>query len=625
MYKPFIEKAKEIKIDSPTAIESIEQTLINITEGEKPVIIEQVQPIQPTKVTPVQTPEKLSPKKGFSAKKCLVNTKTDSSSDSSDSDSSCSCGSNCSCTTSSSGSSSSSSDSDSSSSEGRRKLELKKVLKQERRDRVKSENANLSSDNIDVVNTDKPDEQKVTNDADSVIFESDLETDESETDEDFYDEHPQRLANQLLAEKRKQLMMQTCLSPMNSFDIIENSRPSTPSLPEEMIKEKKVKVKKRKKDRKSSKNVPTLKLNIPLKLIEPSPLEVNTNVNATIPSFNVSNVDANKVKLSIVASKANKTNTPGVLNKSNNVSRLSTGSSCSDIETPLKRSQRKRIPNKFYGYHSDEESSDMMSNPFKPTPPPNLTWRKEDLPQTPTVVRTPPIKTVIKLPPTTNFKLTQPDHHPPAQLFESKPFISPKPLPPHKLFPSTVQPPPIPPIIIRPNRIQQQQQQQPPRVEPLRVPAVPVHHIAATQISQDSEQSADSTDSESDSDDQQRTLQISQPTPVVIQPTKPVTTAGAAATQQTIPFNFQSNQIRYPIMPPAGCRPAREGESVYCYCRCPYDEVSEMIACDGSNCAIEWFHFECVNIMVPPKGTWYCPECRPKYINESQPMYEGIT
>lgn len=605
MYKPFIEKPKEIKCDSPIGIDSIEQTLINITEGEKPVIIEQAKPSQPIQPVLIKSPAKMSPKKGFSPKKCLVNTKSESSSDSSDSDSSCSCGSNCSCTTSSSGSSSSSSDSDSSSSEGRRKLELKKVSKQERLDRVKSENANMS-DNIDVVNTDKSDD-KITNDPDAMIFESDLETDESETDEDFYDEHPQRLASQILAEKRKQLMIQTCSSPMNSFDIIENSRPSTPSLPEEMIKEKKVKVKKRKKDRKSSKNVPSLKLNIPLKLIE-LPSVVKDREDTPVSTFNSSIVESNKVKLSlsVVTPKPKKTNTPAMI-KSNNVSRLSTGSSCSDIETPLKRSQRRRIPNKFYGYNSDEESNDVLSNPFKPTPPPNLTWRKEDLPQTPTIVRTPPIKTVIKLPPATNFKLTQPDHHPPAQLFESKPFISPKPLPPHKLFQSAQQPPPIPPIIIRPNRIQQQ----PPRVEPLRVPAVPVHHIAATQISQDSEQSADSSDSESSDDQILKISQQHQLPPVVVPP--------------PIPINFQSNQIRYPIMPPAGCRPAREGESVYCYCRCPYDEVSEMIACDGSDCPIEWFHFECVNIMVPPKGTWYCPQCRPKYLNESQPMYEGIT
>jgi hypothetical protein len=54
----------------------------------------------------------------------------------------------------------------------------------------------------------------------------------------------------------------------------------------------------------------------------------------------------------------------------------------------------------------------------------------------------------------------------------------------------------------------------------------------------------------------------------------------------------------------------QKNENVYCYCRCPYDEVSEMIAFDGKDCAIEWFHFECVGIMVPPKGKWFCPDCR---------------
>lgn len=49
-------------------------------------------------------------------------------------------------------------------------------------------------------------------------------------------------------------------------------------------------------------------------------------------------------------------------------------------------------------------------------------------------------------------------------------------------------------------------------------------------------------------------------------------------------------------------------EPVYCTCR----QVSygEMIACDGENCAIEWFHYPCVNLTVPPRGKWYCPECR---------------
>lgn len=37
-----------------------------------------------------------------------------------------------------------------------------------------------------------------------------------------------------------------------------------------------------------------------------------------------------------------------------------------------------------------------------------------------------------------------------------------------------------------------------------------------------------------------------------------------------------------------------------------------MIACDGDNCRIEWFHFECVGIIMPPKGKWFCPECKMK-------------
>lgn len=51
-------------------------------------------------------------------------------------------------------------------------------------------------------------------------------------------------------------------------------------------------------------------------------------------------------------------------------------------------------------------------------------------------------------------------------------------------------------------------------------------------------------------------------------------------------------------------------ERLYCHCRCPYDEVSEMIACDNPNCRVEWFHFDCVGITVAPKGNWYCPDCR---------------
>jgi hypothetical protein len=56
----------------------------------------------------------------------------------------------------------------------------------------------------------------------------------------------------------------------------------------------------------------------------------------------------------------------------------------------------------------------------------------------------------------------------------------------------------------------------------------------------------------------------------------------------------------------------QQDSKLYCYCKCPYDEVSEMIGCDSHECPIEWFHFDCVGISVPPIGTWFCPECRKK-------------
>ena len=50
-------------------------------------------------------------------------------------------------------------------------------------------------------------------------------------------------------------------------------------------------------------------------------------------------------------------------------------------------------------------------------------------------------------------------------------------------------------------------------------------------------------------------------------------------------------------------------EPTYCYC----NRVSfgEMIGCDNPDCAIEWFHYECVGIGPEnrPKGSWYCKDC----------------
>ena len=46
----------------------------------------------------------------------------------------------------------------------------------------------------------------------------------------------------------------------------------------------------------------------------------------------------------------------------------------------------------------------------------------------------------------------------------------------------------------------------------------------------------------------------------------------------------------------------------YCYCRGP--DEGTMIACDNTDCKIEWFHTKCLKLQSIPRGKWYCPDCR---------------
>ncbi|KAI8389278.1 hypothetical protein BD560DRAFT_320371 [Blakeslea trispora] len=53
--------------------------------------------------------------------------------------------------------------------------------------------------------------------------------------------------------------------------------------------------------------------------------------------------------------------------------------------------------------------------------------------------------------------------------------------------------------------------------------------------------------------------------------------------------------------------PIDPNEPLYCYCQ----QVSygEMVACDNTDCEIEWFHLACVDLKTVPKGKWYCSNC----------------
>lgn len=675
-----------------------------------------------------------------------------SSGDSSDSSSSCSCGSNCSCSSSSSGSSSSSSDSDSdsSSSEGRRRKKQLKAGKSPAKahstvkELTAAEETSLKTNPPDVEKNDEmaaiKDEQQlnvdaltaqeaiddtkhdgdlvdvVTTDAkfppnpdpDTIIVESDLETTESETDEDFYDDHPQKLANQLLAEKRKQLMLQTYnMSEVDAAAMAGISRSTTPLLPAE--REQKVKVKKRKRDRRNlkgsetspQKNVsaistPTATLLLPNASIDPNGLAAASPISSQPPPPPPPTLT--QMTIPPITPLINPINSvtaigppPSTLTTPNNI-RLST-SSCSDADSSLKRSKRRRIPNKFYGYTSDDDSTTSLL----PKAPPVLVWNKEDLPSKPTknAKLSKPTKKVQRqsLPPPPSLKTIirfgsdgkasraitskTPKNHRKMSLTPNVRKRTQKAANKSKVATDT--PPTVPKLIIRPfggvpqstpkpslfdHQHQQQQTLPPPHAlnELLRVPAVPIHHISAPQIPLNPDQSSEDSDSDSDSssDNHMKIVQPSTHQPTIIKnsnqhiqwtgqnrqqsqpPAANIAMPFQQIHQQVLPPNNQQqsltvqpsqnavpmfnnqllnpalinqpNQIRYPIVPPVGCRSqARDGESVYCYCRCPYDEVTEMIACDATNCPIEWFHFECVGIVVAPQDKWYCPQCRPHY------------
>lgn len=445
-----------------------------------------------------------------------------SSSSSSDSDSSCSCGSNCSCSSSSGSSSSSSSDSDSSvESVGNEKKKVKRLKK------ILPDRRVSTGSNVDVMcMSETP--ILIPEKAEPSIAETDLETDESETDEEFYDENPQRIANKLNEEKRNQLMAVPSVGPSDGGSISgEASRPATPIKEEvkeikeepivEDVKVKPGSAKKKSKKKKRSKNS---KKHGPIKINIPKDIITKTEVETPPPLV------PNKITISL---QSNTVQIPEIPKPTPSIANTNTPATSTERK---RASKRRRVPNKFYGYSSDEEAPQTNVSALKPQQPPKLEWRKEDLPS--------PVTHKAK-----------------------------------KEVPSTV-------ISSRLYNY----------TDPIRLTA-PIPDPEPPRILMNSE-SLESSDSDSSDEGN---LEIYQPNSQGSVPPPPTYLNSGTS---SLPYAFQRPEARE----------AREGESVYCYCRCPYDEVSEMIACDAEGCPIEWFHFECVGIMVPPKGKWYCPECR---------------
>ncbi|XP_054289021.1 uncharacterized protein LOC129004448 [Macrosteles quadrilineatus] len=440
-----------------------------------------------------------SPKKKLKTPKKKKHTENSSSSSDSSSDSdssSCSCGPDCSCSNTSSSSSSSSSDSESSTSEGRQKTADRREKKKEK---LKHKHHKEEEQVPEVTHTLPVEEEPVVDvpvePMELPIQESDLDTDESSTDEDFYDKCPQTHGKQQL-ENRNKLLFLASVAPVNNGTVSppppQQSLPpppappveENPSLPPASAK-RKVKTKRRRKSQQVKKQ--TSKVNAqPHQLLHPITMDLPV---ATSTPSHVTNHQNITSKFSL----------PSRSSIASFQSDTTAGSGSENESARL--SKRKRVRNKFYGYSSEEEEGK-----------PSLKWRKID-----TVSATPQISS------------------PQLSLQQS--------------FPSQR----------THNTILQER-----KTKPSDSSGTEEERIVKRDVSSNS-----SSSSSSESEHEIETKEI-------------------------VPKEQQTEK----------------SDNLYCYCQCPYDEVSEMIACDGQDCTIEWFHFECVGIMVPPKGKWYCPDCR---------------
>lgn len=72
--------------------------------------------------------------------------------------------------------------------------------------------------------------------------------------------------------------------------------------------------------------------------------------------------------------------------------------------------------------------------------------------------------------------------------------------------------------------------------------------------------------------------------------------------------SFEREQ-KSPKRPKPSSNESGEDAPRYCYCDGP--ESGKMLACDGSSCKKQWFHFDCVGITeAPAEKKWYCDACR---------------
>lgn len=77
--------------------------------------------------------------------------------------------------------------------------------------------------------------------------------------------------------------------------------------------------------------------------------------------------------------------------------------------------------------------------------------------------------------------------------------------------------------------------------------------------------------------------------------------------------NHRSHDLDQPVQVEEGHSSdgSNHSSSTKAYCICKGEVHGDrMVACDNSECPIEWFHYQCAGLTEDPTGNWFCPDCQ---------------
>lgn len=120
-----------------------------------------------------------------------------------------------------------------------------------------------------------------------------------------------------------------------------------------------------------------------------------------------------------------------------------------------------------------------------------------------------------------------------------------------------------------------------------------------------SESESPSDSDNTDSDREEETKRKRKPT------NKKNISSGSASNKANVNNNrLKNNELDAMQSSVSAANGEDDDDQLYCFCQTV--SFGEMVACDNNDCKYQWFHYGCIGLNEPPKGVWYCPECRKK-------------